>query len=272
MFGMFGGGRRPTYHYNAAVTRAMSPRDAAVLMGSELKCRGIHVPDDPSPSKLKGKAREFWDAAYENANAYYDDPKVAKKTAWKSVRLFFHGPYGSMRPSAALPPVGGGPAVPVGDPGDLTDLGVLVEYTVIDGDANLDIRRFQKGHEPELFWSDAQKALYVFPNATSTQCSLPDLNSPEARMLQRWAQRPADCVRVIDVPEVNVQLVGNIDTLVYRSDKWHDKNPDPKHRGSQEYIHQFGDGVGIWQDNGNPPRAIAIMGGCLDVEERGIIH
>lgn len=270
--------RAPHYTYRTAVVGALAPQEASRVMGEHLSCSGIHVAKDPKPSVLSGDARKLWLAAYENANGYYNpgnDPKnqkTAKATAWKTVRLFFAQEGKNWVRRAALPPVGQGPVTFLGTPGDLVDLGALLEYTYIDADANLQICRFPDSDSPPLFWSPRNRTLYVFPTAESQACAKPDPWGTSAVMFRRWAQREAKCERVFDVPEVDVQLLGNMDTLIYRSDKWHDKNPDPNVAGSQEYIHQLGDGVGLWQSAGNPPGAIVMTGGCLDVEERGIIH
>jgi hypothetical protein len=270
--------RAPHYHYKTAVVGALSAIDAGRLMGQNLSCSGIHLPDDPKPSTLSGDARRLWDAAYKNANAYYNETnspkneKTANKTAWKTVRLFFVQDGKKWSRRAALPPVRQGPVTYVGNPGDVVDLGAILEYTFIDGDANLQIIRFADGDAPSLFWSERNRTLYVFPTAENESCRKPDPWSSESVMFKRWAQREPQCERVLDVPEVDVQLLGNLDTIIYRSDKWHDRNPDPSVAGSQEYIHQVGDGVGLWQSAGNPPAAIVMTGGCLDVEERGIIH
>lgn len=264
--------RVPHYKYRAAVVNALDGPAAQRLMGSDLSCAGIHLPDDPRESSLSGDARTLWDAAFQNATAYYKDEKLAKKTAWKTVRLFFAKDGRKWVRHAALPAKGQGPVTYVGNPGDLVDLGACLEYTFIDGSADLQICRFSDSDPPSLFWSTSQRSLYVFPHADAVKCQTPDPWSNESTMFKRWAQRDAECAREIDVPEVDVQLLGNLDTLIYRSDKWHDRNPDPAVAGSQEYIHQVGDGVGLWQSPGNPPEAIVITGGCLDVEERGIIH
>lgn len=269
---MFGPSWKPAYLYRAAVVKHVGPEMAARLMGADLTCRGIHLPDDPSPSSLSGDARAFWDAAYKNADAYYSDSKVAKRTAWKALRLFFRNTRRGWESAPILPAPGAGPQVPIGETGDLVDLGVLIEYTYIDASAVLQICRFDDRAPPRLYWNDQRKSLYCFPQTSYGPCGEPDPYSNEATMFKRWAQRDPVCVREVDIPEVQVRLFGNMDTLVYRSDKWHGFNPDEAVEGSQEYIHQLGDGVGLWEAPGNPPAALVMTGGCLDVEERGIIH
>jgi hypothetical protein len=92
-----------------------------------------------------------------------------------------------------------------------------------------------------------------------------------AKMFKRWAQREAHCRKEISVPMVRMTPIGRADTISYRSDKWHEENPDPVLEDSGEYIHVHGEDVWVWQDADNP-NALMIRGGKLDVEERGIIH
>ena len=267
--------RSPHYHsdYRVAVTRSLSPEDANRIMGAQLRCKGIHLPEDPSPGVLNGHAAQFWHAAFNNAQSYYDDQKIAKKTAWKSVRAFFRQQGKTWVTAAALPRPGEGPQSFIGDPGELEQLGVCVEYTFIDGDANLQIKRFAPSRAPYLYWSHPHRTCFVFPGAERSDCLAPDLAAPGADVFYRWTQRKPQCLRMVDVPEVMLQLCGLFDTVVYASDKWHDPNPDPRMQGSQEYIHQVGDGVGLWQSScRGTPQAIVFTGGCMDLEERGLIH
>lgn len=289
MFGIGEPARTPRYAYQSAVVRDLPANEAAVVMGSYLTCKGIHLPDDPTPGSLEPDARRFWDTVHEAAGEYYKDDNLAKKTAWKTTRLFYANGAGRY---AALPTRDEGPITYIGNPGDLVGLGVCVEYTYIwhrreDGSRKvyksrqvprwvgipqLAVVRFDEGDEPPLYWSPQTASLYVFPRNDLGPCVPPDPGSVPAHVFQTWSQRPPECARVVDVPEVDVQLGGNLDTIVYRDDKWHDRNPDEHKRGSQEYIHQFGDGVGIWQSGGEIPEAVVMTGGCLELDPRGLIH
>lgn len=81
------------------------------------------------------------------------------------------------------------------------------------------------------------------------------------------------CRHHLSVPSEPLDAYGVADTIVYRSDKWENQpNPDPDKRGSQEYLHQFGLDVAIEETPGNPPPAIMVRGGKLDVLEGGIAH
>lgn len=266
--------RSPYYHpsYRVAVTRAVGHEEAKRLLGSFLSCKGIHLPKDPPVKSLKGTASEFWHMVLRNANGYYKDKETAEKTAWKALRVFFRKDWRGWTLAPALPLPGRGPSVFIDDPGELTQLGTCLEYTYVDGNAELQIRRFPKEGAPFLYWSGTRRSCYVFPGNVPGPCKTPDPNSPAAREFKVWAQRDARCIRDVDVPEVYLQNDGMFDTVVYASDKWHDPNPDDRMVGSQEYIHQVGDGVGAWQARGAEPTAIAFTGGCLDMEERGLIH
>jgi hypothetical protein len=274
---MFGRSWQPQYHFRSAVSQVVAPSVAAELMGLGLKCSGIHVPADPPESSIRGKeAREFWQRSKSAAATYYMDEKTASRTAWRALRAFFRDDGKAMvrrSPDDALLRRAKMPKAKVGEPGRLITLGVLLEYTFINPEASLVVRRFPDEDPPQLYWSHDQKVLWVFPGTGTEECRNPTKGEPHVRDFKRWTQREAVCERMIDVPDVEVRLQGLADTVVYRSDKWHGRNEDQlAHSGSQEYIHQFGDGVGVWQDKGNPPSALAFMGGCLDMEERGIIH
>lgn len=262
--------RRPYYHpaYRAAVTRVVDPKAAARIMGSGLQCRGIHLPPDPSPRTLPADVRRFWDTVVRNAGSYYKDQQLAEVTAWKTVRMFF-GPNGAR--SSALDQQHR-PHSPLGDPGDLAQLGVLVEYTFLDARAQLQIRKFPKNDAPFLFWSQSLRTCYAFPGAELGACQVPDLHSSASTAYKTWTQRQPKCERDVDVPETSIVLDGFCDTIVYASDKWHEPDPSIRMTASGEYIHQVGDGVGLWQAPGKVPLAIAVTGGCFDMEARGLIH
>jgi len=274
--------RKPRYMYRAAVQFAVEADQAARIMGSNLQCRGIHLPPNPQPHNLGRAARKLYDLAYANALEFYsvpgnEDPaELARHTAWKTVRLFYLDPL-SQRPqlTPALPEPGKEPSTFIGEPKAFVKLGYLLEYTVIDGDANLHRYSFQDD-PPALYWSERLKSLFVLPGAqVGDVCRIPPKKGPLVSMFRTWAQRRPKCETDVEVPEVDVRLQGWIDTLVYRSDKWHDPNPRKAMVGSQPYIHQHGDGVGVWASaasGDNPPAAIVVTGGCLDVMSRGIIH
>lgn len=262
----------PRYFYRSAVVEDLAADKAERVMGTYLTCKGIHLPSDPSPKKLAPAVRQFWDHAVAAADQHYHDRKISEKTAWKAVRLFFRDPLRSAVRMDALPATNEAPVAFIGDPGDLVRCGVCCEYTYLDAGANLVISRFEEAEAPSLYWSESTKRLLFFPSGDPARnpdvCLVPDQNTLGAKTYKRWTQRKSKCAQEVDVPEVDVILAGNCDTFVYRSDKWHDANLDKQLRGSQEYIHQVGDGVGLWYN----PDAVVIAGGCLDLEERGIIH
>lgn len=270
----------PQYAYRSAVVGSLSREQSQRVMGTYLTCKGIHLPKEDSPRKLAPVPRQFWEHAKAQANSHYRDESIAEKTAWKTLRLFFRDPFHSDQMFDALPAPGAVTSF-IGDVGDLVRCGVCLEATYIDASANLNIIKYRDGSAPSLYWSERFKSLYIFPQLEEHQvapdqqmlnpaavCQVPDQESLGAKTFKRWTMRDSKCARAIDIPEVNLALLGNCDTFVYRSDKWHDANPDKALRGSQEYIHQVGDGVGFWFND----EAVAIQGGCMDLEERGIIH
>lgn len=237
----------------------------------------LHEPPNPSPDVLPLQARQFWNAVEEQAWEIYGeharDHAIPEKTAWKAVRMHFE-PNGRgwvrKRPELEISYI-------LPNPGDVAWLGKMLDYAWITSEGELYKRTFE-GDPPDLWWNKDQKTLYSFPNAHVPEVCMPispDLEDT-AHMFKRWAQRDAHCSKVVQVPMARMYPRGAIDSVSYRSDKWHDRNPDiVRLKGSSEYIHLHGDGVWVWEDtpdlNGTP-NAVMIRGGRLDVVEQGIIH
>lgn len=247
------------------------------FLGEALGIKSIHPPPDPNVRVLGPDARAFWESVRDDALDYYSSagaPKptaVAERTAWRAVRMHWHESRGKRvrnsklrKPNKMLLP----------DPGDVIILGKLLEYVWINEDGSLDVRRWTE-NPPDLYWNHEQKTLYAFPNVPDIEvCEQvgPDLDDTAA-MFKRWAQRDAQCARTFELDaESSILPMGVGDSLAYRSDKWHARSDLPHLDDSQEYFHQFSDGVWIWQDSDTSPNAILMRGGQLDVEERGIIH
>lgn len=252
---------------------------------------GIFDPAEPSPNVLPPEAREQWGDAYRKAMDRYGDNETAESTAWRVTRL-------SWRPGAKkqwqrcqngkcfMWPHPG--IFPVPDM-DLVSLGVLVEYAWINAHGELEARSFD-GDDPTLWWDDERKAMYSFPQASYPGCTI--LTTAEKRkrakameVYERFHARGASCAedvgaRINDWTKKNLRgkkmlAMGPSDVVVYRSDKWHDENPDPRVLGAQEYIHKHWHDVWTWQDQDIPnarPNAIFIQGGELALHERGLIH
>lgn len=236
-----------------------------------------HEPANPSPQVLHGDARRFWNEVEEQAWEIYgehaEQHSIPEKTAWKAVRMRFE-PHGNVW----VPKRHAEQEIPyiLPNPGDTAWLGKLIEYVWITSEGEIYKRSFGDT-PPDLWWNKDQKTLYSFPTAhVPDQCLIipPDLDAT-AEMFKTWSQRNAKCANLIDVPMVRMYPRGAADSVSYRSDKWHDENPDPRLSGSGEYIHMHGDRVWVWEDTTDvheTPNAIMIRGGRLDVEERGIIH
>jgi hypothetical protein len=169
-------------------------------------------------------------------------------------------------------------------PEDVTWLGVLLDYTWITPDGEVQKRTFEGEDEdpretdpPDLWWSYETKTLFSFPT-TKTAGPCLDINpdmEDQAAMYRRWSQREAQCQLGFEVPLARMYPRGMGDSLSYRSDKWHDRNEERGLPGSKEYIHLHSDGVWIYEDCPDvctTPNVVVIRGGRLDVEERGIIH
>lgn len=235
--------------------------------------------DLSAPTQLPPEARQLWETTYRNAERYYKDAwDLAKMTAWRGVKMNY-------KPTGALG-LGGwvkrnpgeGPAsMELPDPGPMIILGRTIEYVAIEEPPGLDVYRFPNDDDtPELLWSPEQQMLLVLPKTEITDERNPDMaglgsSSKEFRM---WAQKDPRGHARVKVPRVKLNPLGMADTIVYRSSKWKpEQHGDP--RGSQEYIHQFGDDVVVYTSptRGNQrPAVVAFKGGKMDVEAAGIVN
>jgi len=256
------------------LTRRQRNAAAARAKNRESKL-GIYDPPLPSPRRLPDDAREVYDKAYADAMRQYGDDETASATAWRTVRMAWKKQGKRNWNRCANGSCGWPSSMQLPQPGDLVALGVLVEYAFVDKAGELQVRRFA-GDEPTLYWDEVNKAMYAFPTAPYQACSLnakPTKNAIDT--YERWHQREPSCFDEIEIPAANVTCVGPSDTVSYRSDKWHDKNPDPRVRGAQEYIHHHYTDVWTYQDQDDPnhrPDVIFVTGGHLDLHERGLIH
>jgi hypothetical protein len=250
-------------------------RNAIARQANRAGKLGIYDPQLPSPRSLDDDARKVYDKAYEEARKQYNDDETATATAWRTVRLGWRKQGKRTWQRCANGSCGWPTAMVLPQPGDLVGLGVLVEYAFVDKHGELQVRRFE-GDEPTLYWDEKNKAMYAFPHAPYQACSLgakPTSNALDT--YERWHQRQSSCFDEIDIPAVTLQPMGPSDTVSYRSDKWHDKNIDPRVRGAQEYIHHHYTDVWTYQDTDDlkrAPNAIFVTGGHLDLHERGLIH
>lgn len=250
----------------------------------------IHDPPEPSPSALgSGETRALWDSVNEQALDYYGETDFAERTAWRVVRLHYTNDGHTMR--LRRNPLTQPPLV-MPHPGNTTIIGKALEYVWVTPSGDMQIRNFPDDNPPDIMWSPSLKALMIFPHQHLDEVCVPLQNprrtsreamrnfvdapsrtDPAVVMFKRWSEREAKCAKPFEVPEVTVKSMGPADTVVYRSDKWHDENTRRALEGSQDYIHTFGpDTPWIWQDNDKDPTAIMIRGGKLDAHERGIIH
>jgi hypothetical protein len=236
---------------------------------------GIYDPPHPSVRPLPDEARADYDEAYAEAKQAYGDDETAAATAWRTVRLKWKQRSRRQWDRCHGRDCGWPPAMVLPEPHELVGLGVLVEYGFVDRQGELQIRNF-RGEEPTLWWDESRQALYAFPRMKYVSCRLDvSVSKQTLETYERWHQRESQCFDEIEVPAVQVKCVGASDTISYRSDKWHDRNPDPRVRGAQEYIHHNWKEVWTFQDVDSPrtrPNAIFIQGGELALHERGLIH
>ena len=279
---------------------------------------GERMPPKPT-SRLPAEAKKTWDRVYRVAKEYYvqeraPEPEMLSRTcAWKAVRLGYERKFaGRWEPLCSPGKVAGhwpdGKQIKFGEKRALPRaagvgiLGKLLELTFLSPDGRFMVQRFEEPGLPDLCWNDGLKACLSFPLLDIPNfCTPIDMISEDGyrrsnrsgfdmqglqegiEVVERWHQREADCFFRVDPPKVKVQVVGLMDTIVYRSDKWGNgdepvwqgdlpRNPHPDLEGSREYVHQDEYGVVLEESSGWPPEAIVIHGGRLDAWKEGLVY
>lgn len=262
--------------HQRAQARLFYPDERYVRL--RLSNESVHEPKNSSPEVLPADARAFWDDIERQSREIYgqhaDEHNIPEKTAWKAVRMHWMDDGGHWVPrhesEYELPFI-------LPNVGDVAHLGKLIEYAWITPEGEVVKRTFSGDDPPDLWWNAEQKTLYSFPNIVVPDYCLiiPEDMEDTAHMFKVWSQRDARCQKNMEITTVRMYPRGVADSGSYRSDKWHDENPEEGLTGSPEYIHLHGAGVWVWEDTQDlttTPTAIMIRGGRLDVEERGIIH
>lgn len=248
--------------------------------------QSIHDPPDPSVGTLPNKAKAEWEQAYEKSFRAYERPPedqvpdqkgLAKRAAWRTIKLTW-----KQTGSDTWRRCEGGACywpAPMDAPDPLSvlvGLGVLIEVVYIDKVGKIHTKPFDKKHPPILWWDDKLKALFAMPKAPYPKCQAPDFSDPAiveaANTYKRWHQRDAQCESKQALPDVELRAVGAADSVSYASDKWNDRDPDPRLVNAQKYIHNHWYDVWIWMDDAKSPNLVVIEGGELDLHERGLIH
>ena len=275
----------------------------------------------PKPTSwLPVDGRKEWDRVYSVAKNYYvqeraPEPEMLARTcAWKAVRLRFERRFGGRWNRLSNPGrIAGhwpdGTPIKFGEKRRLPEaeavgiLGKLLELTFLSSDGRFMVQRFDEPGLPDLCWNDELKACLAFPLMDIPSfCTPIDMVAEDGyrranrsvsvdmralkqgiEVAERWHQREADCFYNVDPPRVSVEVVGLMDTIVYRSDKWGDgdepiwqgdapRNPHPDLEGSREYVHQDEYGVVLEESSGWPPEAIVVHGGRLDAWKEGLVY
>jgi hypothetical protein len=230
---------------------------------------------NPSPDILPPDARALWDSTHRVANSYYNGAwDLADMAAWRAVKMRYPNGIGRWNPGTPHPTSPPGPLM-IPDPEEMIVLGRALEYVVLENPPRLDVYRFKNEESaPKLMWSPSAKMLMILPETQISNDRDPDLtgHADLARRYREWSwgQDPRGRVSE-DIEPLRLEPLGMIDSIVYRSGKGTDVRDDPP--GVQEYIHQSGDGVVIYQGPSRAkPKAIVIRGGNLDVQQPGIIN
>jgi len=230
---------------------------------------------NPPPSVLHGENLDLWNRAHAVAGRYYEGAwDYPEHSAWRSLKLArpeLNGTVYSTQHTTTPPEE----PMKLPDPGKMIPLGRALEYVAIDDPGKLDVYRFKNDENaPMVLWSKPRKMLVILPNAKVPKEHDPDLTGLEdlSRLYRdfHWGQQPRGFTTK-ELEDWTLHPVGMGDTLVYRSGKGTPVRDDPP--GVQEYIHQHGDGVVVYQGpDPKNPEAIVLMGGDLDVEEAGIVN
>lgn len=245
----------------------------------------IHDPPDPSPRSLPDDVRADWDDAYEEGYAVYEKKDLAKRAAWREVSLNWRQTgkktWSRCRDGVCYWPPNQELPMPRTS---LFALGVLVEYVYLDKKGKLRVSTLNRQRPPLLWWDDGRKALYAFPKQPyPTSCTpIPAGMDDAVEIYERWHQRKPQCYGIdvvraedlidVPIPDVTIRAVGAADSVSYASDKWEDRDPDPRLLAAQEYIHDHWYDVWVWTDTARSPNVILIQGGELEVHEKGLIH
>jgi len=226
-------------------------------------------------NRLPAEAHALWKATYDNAKAYYKDAwDLAENTAWKAVKMAYPDKGGQWYPASPFPVTPPTSMSRLPDPGEMVELARALEYVVLQSPPHLDVYRFPNTDEaPRLYWSPRHKMLLIAPHADLGPRN-PDMTGlHDAKRLYEdfnWNQQ-ARGASVLALEDYDLIPLGMADSIVYRSGKGTQVRDSPP--GTQEYIHQFADGVVARQGpNEQHPKAITFQGGRLDVVEAGIIN
>ncbi len=228
------------------------------------------------------RVKSIWNSAYARAKPFYvrthapDPEQQARNSAWRAVKFNTEYPIVGRTRNKKAVEIGAGPYVAI-DPPASAWFGKLLEVTFFDVSGRLSVVHLTA--QTDLLWDDTNKRVIAFPHMANGACMPVAVGGREVKgavaMYKRWHKRSAERIQVTGPPQRSTWVIGTVDTLSYRSDKWTKSNPDPLLRGSPEYLHQVDDFVFVRTSRESKkgiPYVIIIEGGRLDATEAGIIH
>lgn len=253
------------------MTRRTQRRRNYAVDGEKL----VRVPgaSDPKPVQM------VWQAFHDYAKKYYTktrapDPEMeARNAGWRAVKLYISQPgvVGWYRNGFK---VGWNHTETIPDPGTLPVIGKLMEVTFLTQRGSFGVQTYAESDLPDLAWDDDKKRLLCYPNLPRNVVRDRFVAGEDraAKVYQRWHNRPPGSQEIHNPPTYRVRVIGAVDCVTYRSDKWGEANTKNDLDGSPEYLHQDDLGVFIEVDRFPNPNLIVIQGGRLDALKEGLIH
>lgn len=239
---------------------------------SDLIDYDVYSPEPEDPSDLPAANLRAWQKGFAAAQQLYGDvaeaDKACAQSAWRYVSaLYEQDGYGAKRKWTIE---GQRDFAPV--PESFVSLGRVREIAAINQKGLQQLEWPDTAKLPYLFWCQRTREAWVIPNL-ELQASDEGYH-PEAGVYKRWTRRKMRQVLTGYMPaEVDLFCLGIGDSISYRSDKWGDVNQNPNLSGSQEYYHMHsGNGVRVWVNDLESPTIIRVVGGWLDLHDKGLIH
>jgi hypothetical protein len=223
--------------------------------------------------------RMVWNAFHTVALQHYKktrapDPEMeARNAGWRAVKLYISQPgvVGWYRNGYK---VGWKHSEVVPDPGTLPVIGKLMEVTYLTKAGGFAVLSYREPRLPDVMWDDKKKRLLCYTNLPQNVVRDKYVAGEDeaVKVYKRWHKRPPGSQEIHAVPTYRVGVIGSVDCVTYRSDKWDKPNLNPELQGSPEYLHQDDIGVFVEVDRLPNPNLIVIQGGRLDALTEGLIH
>lgn len=247
---------------------------------NEIKINAEKMPRKANLNKDGREVYDLWGDMYGTTKEYYESQKapvpeqLSRVSGWRAVNYYLEEPgiAGWINKNTGRTPIPTGAQYSLETIGPVGWQGKLLEVSYY-GPNGFTVDRFNNT-QSDMVWNPVTKVLASLPGTKIPNVRQPIQNSSQAaaKIYKTWHQRKATSQTPVKFPEYDLLVVGVVDTVVYRSDKWHEPNPDSYVQGSPEYLHQVDGGVFLSLEPREHPRAVLVRGGNLDVEEGGIVY